>query len=193
MTKSEAGKLGSIKSQQIYKKNKEIRIVEYNKNPNICKECLKKIPYEHKNNSFCNKSCAASYNNKNRPKHHCKFCNNELTKKKQFCDNKCQQEFLYYESVNMYLKNIIDKPRNIRRFLTETIGYKCSSCQINNWNGKSIVLEVEHIDGNSKNNRPENLTFLCPNCHSQTETYKGKNKGNGRYSRMKRYYEGKSY
>ena len=39
----------------------------------------------------------------------------------------------------------------------------------------------QHIDGNSKNNKEENLTLLCPNCHSLTKTYKGANRGNGRY------------
>ena len=41
--------------------------------------------------------------------------------------------------------------------------------------GKPISLEVHHIDGNGKNNSLDNLQLLCPNCHSQTENYKGKN------------------
>ena len=43
------------------------------------------------------------------------------------------------------------------------------------------------------NNTVNNIELLCPNCHAQTPTYKGKNKGNGRYSRKLRYQEGKSY
>lgn len=39
------------------------------------------------------------------------------------------------------------------------------------WRGKSIVLQIEHINGNNLDDRPENLTFLCPNCHSQTATW----------------------
>jgi ssDNA-binding Zn-finger/Zn-ribbon topoisomerase 1 len=42
---------------------------------------------------------------------------------------------------------------------------------MNEWNGKSIVLEIDHIDGNSENNSPENLRFICPNCHSQLLSY----------------------
>jgi hypothetical protein len=53
--------------------------------------------------------------------------------------------------------------------------------------------ELEHKDGNSENNDPENLEWICPNCHSQTDTYKGKNFGNGRHKRKLRYQEGKSY
>lgn len=41
-------------------------------------------------------------------------------------------------------------------------------------------MELEHIDGNSENNDLSNLTLLCPNCHSLTSTYKGRNIGNGR-------------
>jgi protein-arginine kinase activator protein McsA len=43
------------------------------------------------------------------------------------------------------------------------------------WNGKLIILDLDHINGDNKDNRIENLRFLCPNCHSQTETYKGLN------------------
>ena len=52
---------------------------------------------------------------------------------------------------------------------------------------KKIPLEVEHIDGNSQNNKEENLTLLCPSCHSLTKTYKGANKGKGRKHRRSRY------
>jgi predicted HNH restriction endonuclease len=45
---------------------------------------------------------------------------------------------------------------------------------------------LEHIDGNAYNNSESNLSLLCPNCHSQTPTYKAKNKGNGRVERRER-------
>lgn len=56
--------------------------------------------------------------------------------------------------------------------------YKCetASCGITGlWNGKLLNLHLDHIDGDNKNNSLENLRFLCPNCHSQTDTYKGRN------------------
>ncbi len=45
---------------------------------------------------------------------------------------------------------------------------------VGEWNGEPIMLQLEHINGTWNDNRIENLTFLCPNCHSQTETYAGR-------------------
>ena len=45
------------------------------------------------------------------------------------------------------------------------------------WNGKKLVLQLEHKNGIHNDHRVENLCFLCPNCHSQTDTYSGKNIG----------------
>jgi hypothetical protein len=53
--------------------------------------------------------------------------------------------------------------------------YFCSICKISTWIEKKLSLHLDHIDGNSKNNDLSNLRFLCPNCHSQTDTYCGKN------------------
>ena len=55
--------------------------------------------------------------------------------------------------------------------------YKCAACDIKGeWNGQPISLHLDHINGINNDNRLENLRFLCPNCHSQTSTYCGKNK-----------------
>jgi hypothetical protein len=56
------------------------------------------------------------------------------------------------------------------------IPYKCNECEINDWNGKKLSLHLDHINGKNGDHRLENLRFLCPNCHSQTDTYTGKNK-----------------
>jgi hypothetical protein len=55
--------------------------------------------------------------------------------------------------------------------------YKCVGCGItDSWNEKPIVLHLDHIDGDSSNHMKSNLRFLCPNCHSQTNTWCGRNK-----------------
>jgi len=55
--------------------------------------------------------------------------------------------------------------------------HKCYNCGLDEWLGKPIPLELEHIDGVRDNNILSNLTLLCPNCHAQTDTYRGKNIG----------------
>lgn len=65
-----------------------------------------------------------------------------------------------------------------KRLLAE--GYKerrCEDCGLIDWNGKPIPLELHHINGDSTDNRLENIRILCPNCHAQTPTYRGKNIG----------------
>lgn len=50
----------------------------------------------------------------------------------------------------------------------------CEQCGISEWNGLNIECELDHIDGNSKNHLFSNLRILCPNCHSQTPTFRFK-------------------
>lgn len=52
---------------------------------------------------------------------------------------------------------------------------KCSKCGLIDWLDKPIVCELDHINGDNTDNRIENLRILCPNCHSQTNTFRGKN------------------
>ena len=56
-----------------------------------------------------------------------------------------------------------------------------------NFNGRTVPLELHHIDGDASNNKLSNVVLLCPNCHSLTENYKARNKGKGRLSRVKLY------
>jgi hypothetical protein len=61
----------------------------------------------------------------------------------------------------------------LRRALVESgRDYRCEMCgQTDDWFGAPLVLHVDHIDGEALNCQPENLRFLCPNCHSQTPSY----------------------
>lgn len=55
------------------------------------------------------------------------------------------------------------------------VEYKCSECELTTWLGNPITLDVDHIDGDWSNCKKENLRFMCPNCHRQTDTFGGKN------------------
>jgi len=72
-------------------------------------------------------------------------------------------------------KGYREKAYLLKRALLESkIDYICSICNISDWQSKKITLEIDHIDGNYLNDTLQNLRFLCPNCHSQTGTYKNK-------------------
>ena len=65
----------------------------------------------------------------------------------------------------------------LRRYVIKNnlITYKCAICGCTEWQGKTLSLELDHINGINNDNRLENLRFLCPNCHSQTSTYGSRN------------------
>lgn len=52
----------------------------------------------------------------------------------------------------------------------------CSVCGIDSWQGQSLNMRLDHINGVSDDHRLENLQMICPNCDSQTDNYRGKNK-----------------
>lgn len=70
--------------------------------------------------------------------------------------------------------------RAIRTKLTKERAPACSICDLGReYNGRPLSLQLDHEDGDWANNTPDNLRWLCPNCHSQTETYAGRNKRRG--------------
>ena len=87
--------------------------------------------------------------------------------------NKSDEE-IFCDSPKM--KNSTIKREYIRRVLVTP---RCEGCEITDWNGKPLEFQLHHIDGNSKNNKLENLKLLCPNCHSQTDNYANKKRKKG--------------
>jgi transposase-like protein/Zn finger protein HypA/HybF involved in hydrogenase expression len=89
---------------------------------------------------------------------------------KPFCKTIPLSEILIENST--YTNNHSLKKKLIKEGVKKN---ECENCQLTEWMGKPLSIQLRHNNGNNTDNRIENLTMLCPNCHSQTETYAGKN------------------
>ena len=124
----------------------------------------------------------------------CLNCDNLTARKTyKYCSNQCQADYQYNKYIDGWLNGEIDGgtssgivSSHVKRYLREINKNKCEICswsEVNPFTG-IIPLEADHIDGNHKNNKINNLRLICPNCHALTSTYKALNKGNGRSWRM---------
>ena len=123
-------------------------------------------------------------------KGHCQQCGKEHTWSKnsfgKYCSNACQGIARHQAKVKSWLEEGNNPSVRTMRTHLHSIQDSCWECGIKEWMGKPITLELEHSDGDGYNNNITNLKLLCPNCHSQTSTYKNRNKGNGRLERRLR-------
>lgn len=95
-----------------------------------------------------------------------------------------------YVPANEYFnsRRKISSSKLLKKLLKEGYkGYYCEVCGIKEWNGKPLTLQLHHIDGDDTNNLLSNLQVICPNCHSQTDNFKGKA---NRTEKPKRYCKG---
>ena len=132
---------------------------------------------------FCNRSCSAKYNNAKRRKKRrkCLQCEEQCkTSRTIFCSRTCSH---INRTADRIAKGLVTNRRTLRLYLIRVRNHQCELCNNTSWNGLPIPLELDHIDGDATNNFLVNLRLLCPNCHAQTDTYKGKNIGHGRQSR----------
>lgn len=130
--------------------------------------------------------------------YNCIICSKEsryqYSKSNLYCGQSCFQRQLYLDYIDQWKKGLVDGLKGkhqtsnyIRKYILEKQNHKCNICGISEHNGLPITLELDHINGIYTNNNEENLRCICPNCHSQTSTYKAKNKGNGRNRKMPLY------
>ncbi len=95
------------------------------------------------------------------------------TGRKGYCTNRAKSP----TSIFVRLDAGSDRTRHyqLRRALLEIgVPEVCGCGQGKQWMGSELKLEVDHIDGDCLNNLIENLRFICPNCHSQTDNYRNK-------------------
>ena len=94
------------------------------------------------------------------------------------------KKFPPVRELSVYLKrgSTINSNSLRKRLISENVFEdKCCICSISIWQGRKLSLQLDHIDGDRTNNEIQNLRLLCPNCHSQTNTFAGRNKGRGKY------------
>jgi hypothetical protein len=161
---------------------------------NKCIKCQKLT----ENPKFCSKSCSISYSNINRVKSRrrfCIICNNKLKKNaKNCCSYECYQKYRWQKAKNKIEQTGYFYPNtkfntcapNLKKYLKEKYGNKCSICGLNKWQDKPISLISDHINGIANDWSINNLRLVCPNCDSQLPTFKSKNKNGVRKYRNKR-------
>ena len=154
----------------LVRRNKAARVKHGNKK---CLFCSRLISFEQRRNDFCNHSCAASFYNPQRKgrkgRWYCIDCGSNVpTRRHRRCQEcRIKRRSLFFAKSDSFRK----------RLLIETRGHRCEGCLKQTWRKQPIPLELDHINGNSDNNSELNLRLLCPNCHAQTPTHKGRNKG----------------
>lgn len=140
---------------------------------------------------FCSRKCQQEASIQYRI--NCANCNIEVIGKGRiYCSAKCQSELEFKKNVENWKSgkidgmNVAEGLKNfVRKYLIDKCGNKCQECGwcvVNITTGK-VPLQIDHIDGDYKNNVESNLRVLCPNCHSLTSTFGSLNIGRGREKR----------
>lgn len=163
-----------------YYKNQKL----YSLNPKVCKLCSSEIRFKDRDHDYCSMACYRQ----SKTKRTCK-CGNPILGKRIYCSKECQYKYQYGFKIEQWLSGDWlgtnsngDISSTVRNYLLKQANHSCTIC---GWNKINLItgncpLNIDHIDGNYLNNRPENLRVICPNCHSLTPTYGSLNKGNGR-------------
>jgi hypothetical protein len=108
---------------------------------------------------------------------------------RKYCSSRCHLDHDFRLRAHLLESgsyHVVGTSSFVRRYLRKCLGERCTAC---GWAGPypkthKVPVEVEHIDGDWRNNRLDNLTLLCPNCHALTSTFRGLNRGRGRVHRV---------
>jgi hypothetical protein len=165
---------------------REQAIQEYYQNPNKCLFCSqiiniseKEKVYDVKRKKFCNRSCAASHNNKGKKRGphlsgSCKICLAPIRAKLKYCmQHRKSHDITLLLTEHQNISRQYFKKRLLRNGLLENKCYICEAPPF--WREHPMILILDHINGINDDYRLSNLRLLCPNCNSQTPTFSGRN------------------
>lgn len=151
----------------------------------VCPKCQSN---HEKPGTFCSRSCANSRQHQDSTKR-----KQSLAAKRYFSSLTIKERKTWEKQCRLRgkVRNINAKLARLKRILesnTNELSYEekrikvileqkccCLDCGLSEWKNQRITLELDHIDGNNKNNERNNLRALCPNCHSMTPTWRGRN------------------
>lgn len=159
----------------------------------LCENCLNQHNGDYGSGRFCSKKCARGYATKAKRAEINKTVSQKLTGRKstgkpfesgfdkrrknltsqdrqKAIATLAEKRLATYSSSPFNELPLAEK----RRVLINRQEGKCAECGLQSWQGKPLTLELHHINGVHGDDREENLIFLCPNCHSQTENFRNK-------------------
>lgn len=160
-----------------------------------CQACPNLFEPKRSNHLFCSSVCYSRNHHRNRIKNlknKC-ACGTPIHVTSKTCIP-CAPQYKINNFINDWLAGkepggtIYGLSQTVRAYLLKQADYKCSICGFNERHpdDNSCILEIDHIDGDGTNHKPDNLRVLCPNHHALTSTYRNRNKNSKRiiyYSR----------
>ena len=190
-------KLSDDNIKNILEDRKTMTMVDISKKYSIGISTIKK--YSKGKGPFFH-SKKGTNNTKNKGNNICIICGKEsqYRSNKKLCSNQCNSIYQHRIAYLAFLNNNENysrgnyTPKCFKDFFLEEQGNKCAICGVKPiWNNRKIIFVLDHIDGDASNNKRENLRLICPNCDSQTDTFKSKTKVSKRRNYMRTSIENK--
>jgi Zn finger protein HypA/HybF involved in hydrogenase expression len=153
----------------------------------FCERCKNEHDGSYASGRFCSAKCARGFSTANNREETSRKVSQTIKRKISEGEIQLEQLREYQELAAKAAKQHFEKLRHSksfnefsfetqRRIVIEEQQGQCADCGLAEWQGFSLVLEIDHYDGNNQNNQRSNLRGLCPNCHSLTSTWRGRNK-----------------
>lgn len=145
-----------------------------------CENCTTEHDGSYGSGRFCSGKCARGFSTKTKREQINAAVSKRLAGVKHSEERNLQKVAIWARRTAGFLKELLLVEFNPLPYETKRIRvileqkFCCALCGLSEWLGQPIVLELDHEDGNRKNNVRSNLRALCPNCHSTTPTWRGR-------------------